>query len=344
MFFKIWETAYNYFKKRPYWAIIQPLFIFLSFYVFAVVLAYQFIEWRYQISPSVTLYLRSYIFKQITLIFIAVSFISISFKLIGKAKKEERQTKFREFIQRSSKSFLKRAVIIGLVLAIFIPILIYLSPNKVSHIYIKFLDEPDFDKYAFLYLVFELNKLQKNWYFEVDFDVFDERVLATEQRKRCTEEDKSLCYARIIAKDKALIGITAERLGDDFFWRNMDKVSVISTYRWEEYAPPSKYEYLVYSIIVQSITIHLNAQGKALPKEAFRESRSVYGDLFQFSPRRRALKADILAAHLNQEGEKLLLNCFGVEYLSICSRILTLEWFHSERILKNLKKSFNVEL
>ncbi len=39
-----------------------------------------------------------------------------------------------------------------------------LPPNKVSHIRIQFIDRPECNKDAFAYLVYELNKLQRNWF------------------------------------------------------------------------------------------------------------------------------------------------------------------------------------
>ena len=56
------------------------------------------------------------------------------------------------------------------------------------------------------------------------------------------------------------------------------------------------------------------------------------------------MKPTILAAHLSRQGHELLLNCFGAEYLSVASKLVTLEWLHSTAIRDNLKKSFGIEL
>ncbi|MHC4270109.1 MAG: hypothetical protein ACYSTS_16820 [Planctomycetota bacterium] len=343
MVFKLLDVILGYLKDKPYWSRIQPICILVSLYLFTHVLAYQFIQWQYRISPSLSFYLSSYIFKQITLVFVTIGIIGFFSISQGKDKERTKQSKYRDFLRKHSSNFLRRASIVGLVLVIVVPIFLYFTPKKVSHISVKFLQEPDFDKYAFVYLIYELNKLQKNWYFEVDFDVFNENVLTTKERKRCAGENKSLCYSEMIANDQSFIGITSKKLGEDYFWQNSNKVSVISTYGWKEYAPPSVYEFLTHSIIVQSIMIHLNAHCKGLPKNSFKESRIAYGDLFQFSPRRQAMKSMILAAHLNRKGEELLFNCFGMEYMSICSQLLTLDWFHSQKVTENLEKCFNVK-
>jgi hypothetical protein len=270
----------------------------------------------------------------------------IAFFLNRQSKYKERvePNKLGESVRKYAPLVLRRVIIVGLILVITVPIFLYFSPYNVSHIRVKFLRQPDFNEYALVYLIYELNKLQKNWYFEVDFDVFNESELTSEEKKRCANQKKSLCYAEMIAKDQPFIGITTEQLDEDFFWQNHNKVSVISTFRWQQqYAPPSIYEFLTHSIIVQSILIHLNAHCKGLPKEAFKEGRSAYGGLFQFSPSRNAMKAVILAAHLNPEGEELLFNCFGVEYMSICSNLLTLDWLHSQKVTENLEKVFGVK-
>ena len=136
------------------------------------------------------------------------------------------------------------------------------------------------------------------------------------------------------------IGITTKKLGEDFFWQNHNQVSVISTYGWRDLAPPSAYEFIVYSIIVNSIVIHLNTYCDGLPEGSFKGSRVSHGDLFQFSPDRAEIKAAILSAHLSQRGEELLFNCFGAEYMNICSDLLSLEWLHSKKVTDNLKKAF----
>jgi hypothetical protein len=95
---------------------------------------------------------------------------------------------------------------------------------------------------------------------------------------------------------------------------------------------------------VQGVLIHLSAHCGGLPAGAFRESRVSTNDLFQFSPRRRALKAAILAAHLSRRGEELLFNCFGPEYVAATSTLLTLDWLRGGRVRDNLERAFGVRL
>jgi hypothetical protein len=353
MILKLWEAIGSYLRDKPYWSKIQPAFTLITLYLTIQLLAYQYVQWRYGLTPSPSLFLRSYVCKQITLVFAAIAAGGLLFALQGRSGEASSRNRLAKALRRHGRTLLARLAIVGLLLAVVVPLLVSLSPNRVSHIRLRFLEEPEgidenasaaFDKYAFVYLIYELNKLQRTWYFEVDFNPFNEDILTSTQKARCDGEEKSLCYAETIAEGQPLIAITGQPLGEDSFWQNRGRVSVISTHRWPKDKPPSVYEFLVYSVTVQSLVIHLNEHCKGLPQGAFREDRVAYGDLFQFSPKRREMKAVILASHLSPEGEEMLFNCFGPEYLSTTSKLLTLDWLHSPRITKNLAKSFDVPL
>lgn len=353
MILKLWDAIAGYLRDKPYWSKIQPAFTLITLYLTVQVLAYQYVEWRYGLSPSLSLYLRSYVCKQITLVFVAIAVGGLLFALQGRSGEESSRSRIAGALRRHGRTLLVRLAVVGLLLAVVVPLLVGLSPNKVSHIRLRFLEEPEafderaapFDKNAFVYLIYELNKLQRTWYFEVDFNPFNEDILTSKEKARCSgRDDTSLCYAELLAQGKPLIAITGQPLGQDNFWQNRGRVSVISTYRWQNYQPPSVYEFLVYSVIVQSLVIHLNEHCKGLPEGAFHEERIAYGDLFQFSPKRREMKSVILASHLSPAGEELLFNCFGPEYLSTASKLLTLDWLHSPKVTQNLAKSFKVQL
>jgi len=47
----------------------------LSFYVTALVLVYQFVEWQYRLSPSLSLFMRSYLVKQVTVVSAALGLV-----------------------------------------------------------------------------------------------------------------------------------------------------------------------------------------------------------------------------------------------------------------------------
>lgn len=87
-----------------------------------------------------------------------------------------------------------------------------------------------------------------------------------------------------------------------------------------------------------------NAHCSGLPAGAFRESRISANELFQFSPRRHAMKAAILAAHLTPRSELLLFNCFGPRYVAVAGHVLSLEWLRTGRVRDNLERVFGVKV
>jgi hypothetical protein len=339
MILKLWDAIGSYFRSQPYWQKLEPLFLLLTVYILTLVVVHQYYHWQYGLSLSPELYLRSRAVQQITIGFLALTIIG--FTLAPRSTdSEQREGRLARFLRERGRSMLRKASLMGLVVAASVTAIVMLSPNKVSHIRIKFIDRPEFNKDAFAYLVYELNKLQRNWAFEVDFDVLNMRVLSTSEREECGTD--YLCYT-IQSVGRQVIGITNNALGRDRFWQNRDTVSVISTHNWDRlYAPPSVYEFLAHAVVVQSILIHLSAHCGGLPEGAFAFGRVAYGDLFQFSPRRSAMKAQVLAGHLSRDGEQLLLNCFGAQYLSVATEMLMLEWLYSDRVVDNLERSFGI--
>jgi hypothetical protein len=344
MLFRLWETITGYLASRPYWARIQPYVTLASLYLTTQVLAYQFLASEYHMTLSVTLFLHSYVFKQVTLAFGALAAVVLIFTWRPGASGEKGRSDWQSWLVDHTP-LLRRATLATLVVAAAAIMLGSLAPKDVSNIRIRFLGEPTFDKYAFVYLVYELNKLQQNWYFEVDYDEFDERELKDAQRETCHgAANRALCYSQILAGSRPFIGITSEGLGEDYFGQSLNQVAVVSTYGWPDDSPPSVYDFLAYTLVVQGILIHLNAHCHDLAPRAVGESRVAYGDLFQFVPRRNAMKPTVLAAHLSRQGHELLLNCFGAKYLSVTSKLITLEWLHSTAIRENLEKSFRIKL
>jgi fumarate reductase subunit C len=340
----IWDAVTGYFRDKPYWKHLQPVFALVSFYVAVQALAYQYLESEYRLRMTLGLYLRGYVFREITVVFAGFALLSLLFALQARGEAEGDKGRLRTFIATHGPMLVQRGMAVALVLALVVPALVYLSPRKVSHIRVKFLREPVFDQEALVYLLLELNKRQRSWYFVADFDTFNENSLTAAEQERAAGGDQELAYAEIAARGGPLIAITDRGLGEDSFAQHRGRVSVVSTARWDPDRAPSIYEYLLHSIIVQAILIHLEADGGALPAGTFRESRVAYGDLFQFSPRRYAIRSSVLAGHLTPDGERLLFNRFGAEYLSTCAELVSLEWMRSERVSRNLKNTYGVNL
>jgi hypothetical protein len=346
MLFDFLKTATEYFRDKPYWQSIKGLFTLLSLYLTAAVLSYEYLRWQYGFEPRLGLFLRSYIFKQVTVIALTVGLMGLLFRVADWRHQPAPERAWTASLRTYGSFIGRRAAVAGLVLCAAVPMFNSLAPRKARNIRILFLDDPgaEFDREAFVYLLYELNQRQRQWYFKVDFDVFNKHALKSSELKACEGERQALCFAEKTAAGEQLIAITTASLDPDHFWLNRGGTSVITTADWKPYIPPSSYEYLIYSVLTQSIVLHLNTQCSGLPVGAFDESRQGYGDLFEFSPRRYAVKPAILAAHLSPLQEETLLNCFGAQYMKTASSLLTLEWLRSDAVKKNLERNFQLDL
>ena len=327
-------------KKKSFWPLIEPIFTLLSLYVLAVVIAYQFVQWRYHFTPELTTFLRSYLVKQISVVFVAVGLLAL---VLGTNWTSAVRTEVRVKLRAWIRSGARRLALAGVIVVCAVGLFLRLAPHQVSQITIKFLERPaSFNEYGFAYIVYELNRAQTDWHFTLDPDPFNRDSRTGAEIEECGTD--SLCYARLIANGEPLIGITESGFDQDSFWMNSGNISVISAGQWKDYEPPSMYLYLTYSLIVQSTMIHLNGNCSGLPTGAFQLSRLSYGDLFEFTPRRNQLKAAILAAHLSPKGQELLANCFGLEYMNTCNRLLSLDWLQTGRVRDNLEENFGIKL
>ncbi len=343
MISRFFDMLVDYLKGKSFWPLIEPLFTLGSLYVLAVVIAYQYVEWRYRFTPELTTFLHSYIAKQISVVFLTFLLLAL---VLGTKWKAGVRSEVEARLGGWVRSGAKKLVVAGIIVVFATAVFLRLAPHRVSHITVKFLERPkSFDASPFAYIVYELNRSQTDWHFTLDTDPFNRISRSSSEIELCGED--SLCYAKLLAHDiddEAFIGITESGFDQDSFWMNTGSVSVISAGQWKGYEPPSIYEYLAYSLIVQSTLIHLNRNCAGLPTGAFQSSRLSYGDLFEFTPRRNEMKAAILAAHLSPIGQQLLSNCFGLEYMNTCNRLLSLDWLENGRVHENLKKNFGVEL
>jgi hypothetical protein len=348
----------GYVKESPAWPVLRPLAALLTLYVTALVLVYQFVEWQYRLSPPLSLFLRSYLVKQVTVVCAAIVLILYLVERLmrpaepaagaapapeGAAAPAARPARRLGVPGRRTLGVLGAVAVVAAAAG---ALFAWLAPRAVANVRVKFLTEPEVDRYAVTYVLYELNRAQKQWFFEVDFDVFNENALTSRERQQCADSDRerTMCFAELLAGERPFIGLTTEPLEDDFFWKNRGPVSVVSTHAWRQYAPPGEYEFITHAVIVQSVVIHLNAHCAGLPAGAFRESRVSVNDLFQFTPRRHAMKAAILAAHLDRRGELLLFNCFGPEYVAVVANLLALDWLRAGRVRENLERAFKVKI
>jgi hypothetical protein len=344
---KAWELLQDFLKEKPYWPALQPFVLFGFFCVGAQSLAYQYIQTEYRFTPSWGMFLRSYVSIRITLVFAAIALGILLFKLGTRQSRAPAATgRLRTFLRAQGRRVLIGTAVVVIVTIGLIAAFRRYTPNRVSHIRVKFLGAPEvFDREALAYLVYELNRLQNDWYFVVDFETFNSASLTSAEEAACTRSSRPmLCYAEAAASGQPLIGITDESLGGAYFAEHRGVVSVISTHDRQAFEPLTTYEYLTYNLVVQGILIHLDAHGGGLPAGSFEPATTSHGGVFEFTPRREAIKATILAARLSPSEEELLFNRFGAAYLTSCKEMLSLDWLRSERVARNLLETFSISL
>jgi hypothetical protein len=350
---ELWNTLRDYFKDKPYWPSVQWLFTLVSLFLTASILGYQYLRWEYGFESELSLYLHSYLFRQISVVAATIAVAGGLASLIGRKKAPGEQRPLVKAVRERGIAVGRRVALVGLVACAAVAAIISIAPHRANDIDIVFLDDPqpDFDQATFVYLIYALNQRQRQWYFHVAFDVFNRKSLTTDELQECEGELAALCYAEKAAAGRPsstagrpLIAITTHSLGEAHFWQARASTAVITTADWKRYAPPSMYEYLTYLLLVQSIAMHLNTQCSGLPDSAFMESRTAFGDALASTPSRYAMKAEVLAAHLLPRQKELLLNCFGADYLNSATTLLSMDWLRSGTVVETLERDFGVRL
>jgi hypothetical protein len=225
------------------------------------------------------------------------------------------------------------------------------SPTRVSHITIRFMDlPPDVRSDAFTYIVYEMNRIQRQWFFEVDARPFNEAALTSAEYNACNPEGDEnaqplLCFAeRKAASDGPLIAITSKPLNNGiFFATHRGTASVVTTADAASVAPISNYEYLAYMVVLQSMLVQLDAHG-GRPADAFAPGSRSTGSTLEFAPAREMFKPAMLAPRLSPAQEAVIFNRFGPAYLGVCAQLLSLDWLYAPRVKDNLGKLFGVSL
>lgn len=345
MLAKIWDLILEYLKEKGIWGTLRPIVIVGAAFLAIQVLTLQYLKWQYDFVPSPWLYVRSFYFQRITLIFVVALAAILALRVGPVAPALARWRKMRRYARIFRRAILYRLLVVVVASVLVIGGCLWLSPKRVTHITIKLMNEPaQVNASALAFLVYELNRRQRTWYFEIDFDPLNPEALTSVEQKECKDSDRPmLCFAERWASGKPTIVITEESLGATYFCEHRGPVSVISTADRGSYAPFTDYEFLMYNVVVQSTIIHLD-QHAALPPGAFKNRNATQGGVFQFNPRKDALKSTILAASLSPAEEELLLNEFGPEYLRSTKELLSMRWLYSQQVTNDLKTFYDVKL
>ena len=367
---ELWTALQEPLKRTPAWPVLEPIFQVAFLYVGVCVVAYQFLQWRYQVTLDLTLFLQSYLLRQVTVGFAAVvgSFIVLTWRRTPSPG------------QRRSKS--EWLVRIGLVL-ITCGAALYLlklwSPEfRVSPIRVRFAafdafaarpdgtgDSAARDKaiadYRQLravtqYLLYEINHRQRAWQLEFDTTPFRTDLVSQGDEERCSRDDTPpLCIAealqrQVTAKDarRPLVLLTPQPLGGGgtraWFWLNRGPVSVVTLSDWGGPGSAGSIEYLAYALVVQSVMIHMQEHCGFVQPPTGAPEGVVVGNVFDLQPGIEAMRAAVLTGHFSPDDERQLLNCFGPEYMRTAVSLVGLGWLRAEPVRETLRKVYGVEL
>jgi hypothetical protein len=333
---KIWDWLFGYLKGRSWWPRVEPYVMVLLGGGAAQVFASEYVAEQYGVHQPLRQFLSSYFSLRITVVTAGVVLLVA---LLARERPAEPASRRRN-------SWYRLAGIVTIAFVVGGGFLLT-STRRAHQITVRIGSLPDRTRAdALTYIVYELNRIQRDWYFQIDFRQFEERELTTVDRKRCDGDPQPLlCHAQMMAgADGPTILITSAPLANDvYFATHQGRASVISTAEAASYLPLTVYEFLAYNLIVQSIVLHLDESGD-LPALAYEKTAVSRGGVFQYVPGRDSLRPTMLAARLSPTEEMLLFNRFGPAYLGTCEKLLTLDWLYAPGVRSNLQKVFDVPL
>jgi len=331
--------------KTPAWLQVRSFFFVLAGCGLAEYWAYQYLQSQYGFTPSPEVFLRSYVSIRILLAGGGLFLVLLLFRIGRRGRSPAAPGRLVTALREHRGLLLYRGAVVAAVATGIVAASRPFAPSKAGTIRVRFLDRPvNFDPQTLAYVVYELNRIQKNWYFEVDFKPFSKSSLRSDQATACDEDRRPLlALAKFAAEDKPMIGITSHSLGDAYFWEHEAKVGVISTADEAAYAPISSYRYLAFCLIVQSMLLHLGQRFGDVPLDSYPGGSESHGGILQSVPTRSAVRPLILGARLSPGEEEMLFNAFGPEYARTCSELLTLAWLDAPRVAANLKEVFGVD-
>jgi hypothetical protein len=339
----ILKAIRDYLEKSALWPRVQPAFALLSLYVAAVVLGFQYIGWAYKFTPSLPLYLRSYVFRGITVLFVGIALLVALFALVDRlmrpaaapgtiAPPPDPAAQIERRRRRMTTGL--RFAAIALVLLVVSLLLHALNPRSASYVRVRFLGQLE-NRDALVYAIYELNRLQPNWQFDVDFTPLNLAALDPKVSARCGDDLLCKVSSLLPSDGQPTIVITTRDLNGYLFWKRLDNVALVSTFGSGDYGTLTEVEYLSYCLIVQAVALHLHND----PIAGANTGRS-RGSLLESSPPREEFKARVLSAHLDLSDERILLNRFGIEYLKNVKELMTLRWLHSPEMTANLSRHY----
>ncbi len=350
----IWAPIREYLKDQPYWRKIQPLEALVTAYLLSVVAGHRYLAWRYHLNLDVGLYVRSYLFRQITTVFVSVAAVALGWWVYARLPEMRDRPKggvlktLAATLGARAKALAGRALIALPLLLACAWVVVVSRPTSATDIPVKVLLSPGqerpFSIETLAYIVYELNNRQQSWRLVFDAQTLNPRSLP--DAERCAADPRpALCQVQSYFDQGSGIGITAAPLGeDDHFWEHLARHSVITTKDLETLHTVDPYEFLAYALIVQSTAVHLEEHCGGMERPLLDPSQRSTGDVLQLSFPLASFKGSMLAARLSADDQELLLRCFGPGYLSDVMALLDLKWLREGEVAKNLARHFGTDL
>lgn len=374
----VWKALLDYLKRTPYWPVLEPVLLVGFLYVGVCVVAYQYIQWRYQVALDPSLFLQSYLFRQVSAGFVGVvgSFLALTVGRGAGAASASVSPRPRGR-WRIGGGLATRLVVVLLVGATTLYLLQRWAPeSRISPVRVRFAafgafaaapdHSPAREKAAAehqrlrevtQYLLYEINRRQRAWQLEFETRPFRTDLVAKADEDRCAQDDTPpLCIAEAYrramvtsqASYPALVLVTAEPLGGGgtraWFWLNRGPVSVVTTSDWGGPGSEGVVEFLAYGLVVQSLMIHMQTHCGLKEPPAGAPEGVVVGNVFDLQPGLDAMRSAVLTGHLSRDDERRLLNCFGPDYMRTATSLLSLGWLRSPPVSNNLTRVYGVKL
>lgn len=226
---ELWRALLDYLKRTPYWPVLEPLLLVGFLYVGVCIVSYQYLQWRYQVTLDLPLFLQSYLLRQVSVGFAAVVgvFITLTAGRTVRAQAQPTAPGAASAVQgtlsvgrgrRLASDWAGRIGLVLLIGAMALYLLQAWTPEfKVSPIRVRFAafgafaaapyaDQDrgrekaaaDYQRLREItqYLLFEINHRQRAWQLEFETPPFRSDLVSRADEDHCAENDTpSLCIA-----------------------------------------------------------------------------------------------------------------------------------------------------
>ena len=219
----LWKTLLDYLKRTPYWPVLEPVLLVGFLYVGLCVVAYQYLQLRYQVTLYLALFLQSYLLRQVSVGFVAViaAFVVLT---AGHPSATPGEAQAPSPAQAGpvgaslgrwrgmARGLAARIVLVLLIGAVALYLLQRWTPEfKVSPIRVRFAAfdtfaaasphaeqdasrEKEATEYQRLreivqYLLYEINHRQRAWQLEFDTHTFRTDLVSKADEDRCAQDD-----------------------------------------------------------------------------------------------------------------------------------------------------------